>query len=97
MSELLTFTAAQKDLFDDLGEDVTYNGTTIKGIFIENYLDINTGAGIAESSRPTLEVIKTDVPGIAHNATIVIGGNTYRVTGIRDMRRYTQTLDLVKV
>lgn len=97
MSELQTLIDAQADLFDDLGDDVTYNGQTIKGIFIENTIDIDTGSGIATTSKPTLEVIRTDVTGIAHNSSVVINGNTYKVTGIRDTRRYTQTLDLVKV
>lgn len=97
MSEETTFATALADIFNDLGIDITYNSSTIKGIFIETSVEIDSGSGIAESTGPTLEVIRTDAPDIDHNDTVTINGSSYKVTGITYQRRYTKHLELVKI
>ncbi len=62
---------------DDFGVAAVYQETTIKGIFGNEFVEIN---GV-ESSRPTYLTAVTDVPDDPHGNTIVINAINYKIVG----------------
>lgn len=72
-------------MLTDFGEDVTFEGSTFKGI-----VDIEDGTILAEDgSRPngrtlSVEVRDSDVPGIKRGSTITMRSATWKV---RDYER----------
>lgn len=67
---------------NDFAETITYNSTSIVGIFDDAYKGINIATGEIESTDPQVIVKASDIAGIEHGATLIINSITYYVTGI---------------
>ncbi len=76
-SDLTTFIST-----DEFAVSITYNSTTIQGIFDDAYEGINAATGEIESTDPQVIVKASDVSGLGHGDTMIISGTTYYVTGI---------------
>lgn len=66
---------------NDFAVTVTYNATSIVGIFDDAYKGINL-AGEIESTDPQVIVRASDISGLEHGATLIINSVTYYVTAI---------------
>lgn len=79
MSEETTFNEALRDLFEDIGIDATYKGTTIKVDFRKDFITVE---GV-ETYAPQTLCLKEDVEGITHDDTIIIESVEYNIIGIQ--------------
>jgi hypothetical protein len=70
---------------DEFGVAATYNGgSTVNGIFENEYFDGLDGAGIPiETSQPRFSCATSDVSGASHGDTLLISGTTYNVVGVQ--------------
>jgi hypothetical protein len=68
---------------EEFAVDITYNAGTIQGIFDAEFSSAVEGEMGIESTVPQVQVKTTDVPGIAHNATMTINTIVYNVIGIQ--------------
>lgn len=68
---------------DEFAVSITYNSTTIKGIFDDEYKGVNALTGEIEATAPQAIVKTSDVSGIAHGNTLTINSTTYYVIGIQ--------------
>jgi hypothetical protein len=75
----------EDDLADILDVDafasaVTYDGGTIYGIFDNETVPVDMGGGVpVHQEQPRLTCRTSDIPTIAEDQTMVIGGVTYLV------------------
>ena len=79
----MAFTENIAEFFDadDFAVTATWNLTSVKGIFNNEYFDeIGPGPGV-ESSNPVFICATADVTGIAEGDDITINGTTYKVVG----------------
>jgi len=82
-------TTLREDIIDDLEtvvtdwDDVTWNATTFKGIFHNEYEPVALFDGQIESRSPYVEVRDSDISGIAHDATVTINAVVYKVKEIK--------------
>lgn len=76
---------------DDFATSATYNGSTINGIFDDEYVE---GLDMVESTGPQFLVRSSDVAGIAHGAELVINSVTYTVVGVKPDGTGMTTLEL---
>ena len=67
---------------NEFADTVTYNSTSIAGIFDDAYKGINMATGEIESTDPQVIVEASDISGIEHGATLIINSVIYYVTGI---------------
>jgi len=68
-------------ILDDLGEDVTIDGVTVRGWFVEAFHQVDLGEGLINTTMPQLN-IATVVPAKgSEDSTVVRGGVTYTVNG----------------
>ena len=67
---------------NDFAVTVTYNSTSIVGIFDDAYKGINLATGEIESTDPQVIVRASDISGLEHGATLIINSVTYYVTAI---------------
>lgn len=78
----MSFTEDADDflILDDFAVTANYNsGTTVTGIFSEEYVEVS---GI-ESRRPTFLCELSDVSAVAHGKSLVVDGTTYSVVGVQ--------------
>ena len=68
---------------DEFAVDITYGGGTIKGIFDNEFIANNQDEISVEDLQPQVIVKTSDVPGLAHGATMTIESVVYNVTGIQ--------------
>lgn len=64
-------------------DDITWRGTTFKGIFHNEYEAVTLFAGQIESANPYAEALDTDIVGIAHGDIMTINAVAYKVTEIK--------------
>lgn len=67
---------------NEFATTITYNSTSIVGIFDDAYKGINLATGEIESTDPQVIIKASDISGIEHGATLIINSTTYYVTGI---------------
>ena len=68
---------------DEYGVAATYSGSTVYGIFDNDYFDGIADAGVpVESAQPRFLCRTADVSSVAHDETILISGVTYTIVGI---------------
>lgn len=68
--------------FDTDGFAVTANynsGTTVEGILDTGYVEVQG----KESERPMFTCAASDVSGVNHGKSLVVGGTTYSVVGVQ--------------
>lgn len=78
----MSFTEDPTVFFDIDGFAVTANydsGTTIKGILDDGYVEVQ---GV-EATRPMFTCAASDVSGVVHGKSLVVGGTTYSVVGVQ--------------
>ena len=64
----------------EFGEDVTYKGVTVTGIFDDEDIEVVTGEGVAQIVNQAMFTGQTaDFDGIADGDAMVIRGVTYAV------------------
>lgn len=76
--------AADRAVFtnrDEFGVDVTINGTPARGLFDNEYVDLNALTGGVEATGPALTVRDEDAEAAAHGTSVVIAGTTYKIRG----------------
>ena len=65
---------------DELALSVTYDSTTIKGIFDNETVPVDMGGFVSvHQEQPRLTCRASDVPSIAEDQTMVISAITYKV------------------
>lgn len=69
--------------FEDFGEDATWNTTTFKVVFHNEYEAAVLFTGEIETRNPYVEVKDSDISGIVHGNVLTIDGTAYKVTGIQ--------------
>ncbi len=69
--------------FADHGVDATWNGTTFKVIFHNEYEAVSLFGVEIESKNPFMEVKDTDIAGMAHGNTVTINATAYKVKNIQ--------------
>ena len=67
---------------DDFAVSITYNSTSIAGIFDDEYRGVNQLTGEIEATAPQVIVKTSDVVGVAHGAVMVINSATFYVINI---------------
>lgn len=68
---------------DEFAVQVTYNSTTINGIFDIFFVEDPQGETGVETKRAQVTVKSSDVVGIAHDDTMIINSVTYNVIGVQ--------------
>lgn len=77
LSDLSTFIDT-----DEFAVSITYNSTSIAGIFDDEYKGVNPLTGEIEATAPQVIVKTSDVSGIVHGSTLTINSTTYYVINI---------------
>lgn len=77
LSDLATFINT-----DEFAVSITYNSTSIAGIFDDEYKGVNQITGEIEATAPQVIVKASDVLGIVHGSTLTINSATYYVINI---------------
>lgn len=70
-------------VLDTFNTGAIYLGAPIQGIYDENYVDISLGEVPIESSSPAFIARASDVPGVAHGASLIISGATFKVVNVQ--------------
>ena len=68
---------------DEFAVDVTYQATTIQGIFDDEFSSAVQGEMGIESTVPQVLVKTSDVPNVAHNEAMTINSVVYKIIGIQ--------------
>ena len=79
MSEETTFNEALRDIWNELGTDATYKGTTIKIDFRKDFIEVE---GV-ETYAPQAICLSEDIEGVTHADTITIESIEYNIIGIQ--------------
>ena len=94
MSETATFETVLEDIYDDIGETITYNGTDIlAGISYEEDLEQKKEAAKANC---IIMVKSTDVTRPGYRDTIVIGSITWKLLNIISGDQHSWKLKLYR-
>jgi hypothetical protein len=65
---------------DDFGVAASYEGSTVNGIFDNDFIEVQTGAGVGVAlQQPRFSCRSADVLGIVEGDIITISGNNYTV------------------
>lgn len=84
-------------IYDALGDTVTYNGLTIKGIFETNVARIGDD-GYTVTREFELEVLLSDLPALpAQGDDVVYKSVAYKVAQIEEISTFRATVSLRKV
>lgn len=70
--------ALDSDLLDDLGEDVLFNGTTVRAIFMTGPREVAGGQNVVEALLHECWCRKSDLPALAVDDPVIAQGTTYR-------------------
>lgn len=68
---------------DEHGTAATYSGSTVNGIFDNEFFEADGGTVGVESAQPLFTCQTDDVSGIAHGDSITISGTAYTVRGVQ--------------
>lgn len=60
-------------------EDATVNGTTVTGIFDEQYVDVLVGTIPVVGVKPTFQAASSDLVGVAAGDHVVVRATNYEV------------------
>ena len=82
---------------DEFGAVCTFGGNPIDGIFDNGFVQVQDETGQVvgtESLSPVFICRSSDVTGIAHGSTLVIGGVTYKARSIQPDGTGMTTIEL---
>lgn len=80
---------------DDFGVAATYQGATVNGIFDNDFIEVETGAGVGVAlQQPRFVCRSADVLGVVEGHTLTISGNDYTVRIVQADGTGTTTLIL---
>ncbi len=68
---------------DEFGTSATINAATVKGIFDNDYYQVEFDGYVSESNQPTFICRTMDISSLAHGDTVTISGTAYVVVEIQ--------------